>query len=99
MDSVSSFILEMNMDVKKTRDCRLYKSRRNETVFLTVEEALAFFENLFHICAFDMGLKKWKPGCFHKRNQIPGSDAYLGKKRRSSRFYICRLLSCEKNIS
>ena len=46
-----------------------------------------------------MGLKKWKPGCFHKRNQIPGSDAYLGKKRRSSRFYICRLLSCEKNIS
>ena len=28
------------MDVKKTRDCRLYKSRRNETDFLTVEEAL-----------------------------------------------------------
>ena len=60
MDFVSSFILEMNMDVKKTRDCRLYKSRRNETVFLTVEEALAFFENLFQHLCFRYGLEEVK---------------------------------------
>ena len=48
----------MNMDVKKSRDCRLYKSRRNETVFLTEEEALAFFENLFQHLCFRYGLEE-----------------------------------------